>query len=95
MLIISPTGEASGYSAVNIACSLSFMVAAIWGLRFGLVGTLATWLSVMIFANLPITANVAAPHFGIGLVAVVAVAALAAFGAITATGGVRRGDVKI
>ena len=85
MLIISPTGESSGYSAINIACSLVFIAITIWGLRFGLVGTLAMWFSVMTFANLPITANVAAQHFGIGLVGVIVVATLATFGAITAT----------
>jgi len=59
-------------------------VTTIWGLRFGLVGTLAMWFGVMTFANLPITANVAVPHFGIGLVGVAAVAALATYGAFTA-----------
>ena len=43
MLIISPAAESSGYSAINIACSLIFLTTAIWGLRFGLVGTLAMW----------------------------------------------------
>jgi hypothetical protein len=85
--MISPAGESAGYSAVSIACSLIFIVTTIWSFRFGLVGTLAMWFSVMTFANFPITADVAAPHFGIGLVGMAAVAALAAFGAITAMRG--------
>jgi predicted Ser/Thr protein kinase len=83
-LIITPTGEPSGYSAINLACSLVFVVTTVWGLRFGLVGTLSMWVCVMTYANLPITANVAVPHFGTGLVGIGTVAALATYGAFTA-----------
>jgi len=52
-----------------------------YALRFGLVVTLALWFSVLLWMNFPVTANVKAPHFDSGLVAVFAIAALAAFGA--------------
>jgi predicted Ser/Thr protein kinase len=85
MLIVTPTTEMVSYSTITLLCSLIFVLTWFWGFRFGLVGTLAMWVSVLTLANFPITARVDLPHFGIGLVGVAAVAALATYGAFTAS----------
>ena len=85
LVFITPTSESASYSPINLLSSVMFVLTWFWGFRFGLVGTLTMWVSVMTLANFPITARVEVPHFGIGLVGVAAVAALATFGAFTAS----------
>jgi NADH:ubiquinone oxidoreductase subunit H len=40
---------------------------------------------LQVWMNFPVTARLGAPHFGIGLVAVLTIAALAVYGALTAS----------
>jgi len=59
-------------------------LALVWALRVGLLAALALWSCVVLWMNFPVTARIDAPHFGIGLVAVLSIAALGAYGAFTA-----------
>jgi hypothetical protein len=81
----SPPVTQSQFSAVGIACGLGTALVYLSVLRFGLVGTLALLLCSSFWLNFPITAKLDAPHFGAGLVGVLAIAALAAYGAFTAS----------
>jgi serine/threonine-protein kinase len=81
----SPPVTQSQFSAVGIACGLGTALVYLSVLRFGLAGTLALLLCSSFWLNFPVTAKVDAPHFGAGLVGVLAIAALAAYGAFTAS----------
>lgn len=81
----SPPVMQSRFSIIGIACGIVIAVVLVSVLRFGLVGTLALLLCSNIFINFPITAKLDAPHFGIGLVGVLAISGLAAYGAFTAS----------
>jgi serine/threonine-protein kinase len=84
-LAMNPMVEAADYSVISIACWLVSFLSFVSALRFGLVGSLALWFSVTMWMNFPVTANVAAPHFGTGLVAVLVIAGLGTFGAVNAS----------
>ena len=56
-----------------------------WALRSGLIGILTLWFCVRLWMDFSITANPDVPHFGTGLVAVLAIAALGTYGALTAS----------
>ena len=84
-LAMNPMVEAADYGAISIACWLVSFLSFVSALRFGLVGSLALWFSVMMWMNFPVTADVAAPHFGTGLVAVLVIAGLGTFGAVNAS----------
>jgi serine/threonine-protein kinase len=76
--------QLSGLSPFAIASTLLGTLALVWAFRFGLVGALALWFCLNLWMNFPVTANLDAPHFGIGLVAVLVIAGLGAYGALTA-----------
>jgi len=75
----------SGYHPIGLGCSLLGTVVVLWTMRAGLVGTLALIFCLTLWLNFPVTANADAPHFGIGLVAVLLIAALGTYGAIMST----------
>ena len=84
-LAMNPMVEAADYSAISIACWLVAFLVGVWALRFGLVASLVLWFSLLMWMNFPVTADVAAPHFGTGIVAVVVIAGLGTFGAVNAS----------
>jgi hypothetical protein len=49
------------------------------------VGVLAIGFCLQVWMNFPVTGNLGAPHFGIGLVGTLAIAALAIYGALAAS----------
>jgi serine/threonine-protein kinase len=81
----APPVTLSHFSAIGIACGIVIGVILVAALRFGLLGTLALLACQNVWLNFPVTAKLNAPHFGIGLVGVLAIAALAAYGAFTAS----------
>jgi hypothetical protein len=88
VLLLSLLAWPAQLSALNpIAIASAFLGAllVVWSLRFGLVAFVTLWFSVHLWMNFPVTANVHAPHFGIGLVAVLLIAGLGASGAFTAS----------
>jgi hypothetical protein len=77
-----------GLTPVAIACSLAgvIAIATLGGvLRYGFTGFAVMVTCMGLWVRFPITANVNAPYFGTGLLAVLFIAALAAFGAFTAS----------
>jgi len=70
---------------IALASALAGTLAFVWALRFGLVGMLTLGFCLQVWMNFPVTARLGAPHFGIGLVAVLTIAALAVYGALTAS----------
>jgi hypothetical protein len=86
IILISPAAEAANYSTISIICSLILVIVLGFALRFGLVGSLTQWFSLLLWMNFPVAANVEAPHFATGLAAVVSIGALATFGAVTSVG---------
>jgi hypothetical protein len=75
----------SDLNPIAIACAFAGTLAFVWALRFGFVGMLALGYCLQLWMNFPITRNLDAPHFGIGLVGILAIAALASYGALTAS----------
>jgi serine/threonine-protein kinase len=67
-----------------VASAFMGAVVLVFTLRCGLVSTVVAGYCVNLWMNFPVTANIHAPHFGIGLVAVLSIAALGAYGAFTA-----------
>jgi predicted Ser/Thr protein kinase len=72
----------SEYSASGIACAMLGTAALIWALRIGLLSMLVLWFCVSLWLNFPVTAQLDAPHFSTGLVAVLMIAGLALYGAV-------------
>jgi serine/threonine-protein kinase len=81
----APPVTLSHFSAIGIGCGIVIAVILVSALRFGLLGTLTLLLFQNIWLNFPVTAKLNAPHFGIGLVGVLAIATLATYGAFTAS----------
>jgi serine/threonine-protein kinase len=79
-----PTTQ-SGFRPIGIACSVLAAAVFLFSLRFGLVGLLSVLVCFSFWSNFPVTAKFDAPHFGIGLIAVLAIAGMATYGAITAS----------
>lgn len=77
----------SGYSWIGLACGfLGVAVGAILLLRVGLVAQLSAIFVLALNTSFPVTANTSAPHYGIGLLAILATISLAAFGWTTSRG---------
>jgi serine/threonine-protein kinase len=82
----------SGYDSIALACSAAGVVVGLWTLRAGLVGAVALFFCLNLWMDFPVTADVDAPHFGTGLVAVLIIAALGAYGAfMTSRASLARG----
>jgi predicted Ser/Thr protein kinase len=81
----APPVTLSHFSPIGIACGIAIAVILVFALRFGLLGTLALLVCQNVWLNFPVTTKLNAPHFGIGLVGVLAIAVLATYGAITAS----------
>jgi hypothetical protein len=79
-LLSRPT-TLSNFSAIGIACSCAAALVMASTLRFGLLGMLAMWFCFDLWMEFPVSANVNAPYFGTGLIAIAAIAALALYGA--------------
>jgi hypothetical protein len=82
--------QLSDLNPIAMACAFAGTLAFVWALRFGLVGMLAIGFCLQVWMNFPVTGSLGAPHFGIGLVGVLAIAALAIYGALTASRPHRR-----
>jgi serine/threonine-protein kinase len=84
MSLLPWPAQLSGLSPVAIVFAFLGTLGIVAAYRVGLVATVALLGCLFLWMNFPITARIDAPHFGIGLVAVLSIAALGAYGAFTA-----------
>ena len=78
---LSWTSSLSEYQPIGIACSVLTFMVVLWAFRIGLVGALVLFFCLNLWTDFPVTANLDAPHFGTGLVAVLFIVALGTYGA--------------
>jgi hypothetical protein len=80
----------SGYSWTGLTGGLlgAVMMTTLY-LRLGVLAVAVALVATFVYSLYPMTADVSAPYFGTGLVAVLALAALTGYGAVTALGGRR------